>query len=92
MSIRAIEGIDIKRKSDPNKIPRLDPYIKFKLGIGEKWPWKQTETIRKQDNNPKFNNQIIAFDVMEPEGYIFGGDLQMIIELWNKSSFKVNYF
>merc|ERR1711871_1256177 len=32
MSIRCMSGANIKRKSDPNKVPRLDPYIKFKLG------------------------------------------------------------
>jgi hypothetical protein len=87
-SVRCIEGIDIKRKSDPNKIPRTDPYLKVKLGVAEKWPWKQSQTIRKQDNFPKFNNEIISFDVMDPVAYIFGGDIQMLIELWNKGSFK----
>jgi len=87
-SIRCIEGIDIKRKSDPNKIPRTDPYIKFKMGIAEKWPWKQTEVVRKQDNHPSFNNEIISFDIIDPGAYIFGTDLQLVIELWNKGSFK----
>jgi hypothetical protein len=87
-SVRCIEGIDIKRKSDPNKIPRTDPYLKFKLGVAEKWPWKQSQTIRKQDNFPKFNNEVISFDAMDPVAYIFGGDIQMLIELWNKGSFK----
>jgi hypothetical protein len=87
-SVRCIAGIDIKRKSDPNKIPRLDPFIKFKLGSAEKLPWKLTQTIRKQDNNPVFNNEIISFDVLDPAAYIYGNELQLYIELWNKSSFK----
>jgi len=88
LSIRCIEGFDIKRKDDPDKIPRNDPFIKFRLGVAERHPWKQTETQRKQDQNPKFRDELIFFDVTDPAQYVFQEDLQLCIELWNKSSTK----
>lgn len=88
LSIRCIRGIDIKRKSDPNKIPRLDPYIRMKLGAAEKFPYQNTKVKRKQDNFPDFENEIISFDVMDPSLFVFGEDIIVTIEIWNKSTFK----
>jgi hypothetical protein len=86
LTIRCIEGHDIRRKDDPDKVPRNDPFIKFRLGAAERHPWKVTETQRKQDSNPKFNNELIFFDVTDPGQYVFEEDLQLCIELWNKST------
>jgi len=88
LSIRCIEGFDIRRKDDPDKVPRNDPFIKFRLGVAERHPWKQTETQRKQDANPKFHDELIFFDVTDPAQYVFQEDMQLCIELWNKSSTK----
>ena len=88
LSIRCIEGHDIRRKDDPDKVPRNDPYIKFRLGAAERHPWKITETQRKQDSNPKFQDELIFFDVTDPAQYVFQEDLQLCIELWNKSTTK----
>lgn len=88
LSIRCIEGHDIRRKDDPEKVPRNDPYLRFRLGAAERHPWKMTETQRKQDSNPKFNNELIYFDVTDPGQFVFQEDLQLCIELWNKSVTK----
>ena len=87
--IKCIKGEDIKRKSDPNKIPRIDPYIKFKLGISERFPWKETKARRKLDNYPSFDDEIVSFDVIDPASFIYGGDVQLHIELYHKSTLKV---
>lgn len=88
LSIRCIEGHDIRRKDDPDKNPRNDPFVRFRLGAAERHPWKNTETQRKQGSNPKFNNELIFFDVTDPGQYVFQEDLQLCIELWNKSVTK----
>jgi Ca2+-dependent lipid-binding protein len=88
LSIRCIEGHDIRRKDDPDRNPRNDPFIKFRLGAAERHPWKITEVQRKQDSNPKFNDELIFFDVTDPAQYVFQEDLQLCIELWNKSTTK----
>jgi hypothetical protein len=85
LSIKCIEGLDIRRKDDQDKIPRNDPFLKFRLGVAERLPWKTTETKRKQDSNPKFDNEIIFFDVVDPLQFIFQEDVQLCIELWNNS-------
>ena len=87
--IKCISGEDIKRKSDPNKIPRIDPYIKFKLGVSERLPWKETKAKRKLDNYPNFEGELISFDVIDPASFIYGGDVQLHIELYHKSTLKV---
>lgn len=87
-SIRCIEGIDIKRKNDPNKIPRLDPYLKFKIGAAEKHPYKTTATKRKQDNMPKFDDEVVFFDILDPKQFVFNEDIVLSIEIYNKSTFK----
>lgn len=85
LSIKCIEGIDIRRKDDQDRFPRNDPFLKFRLGVAERLPWKTTETKRKQDANPKFDNEIVFFDIVDPLQYIFQEDVQLCIELWNNS-------
>jgi len=83
--IKCIEGIDIRRKDDLDKIPRNDSFIKFRLGVAERHPWKTSSVQRKQDSNPQFKDEIISFDITDPAQYVFQEDLQLCIELWNKS-------
>jgi Ca2+-binding EF-hand superfamily protein len=88
LSVRCIEGIEIKKKNDPNPKPRTDPFIKFKLGAAERHPWKQTKVAHKQDNFPKFGGEVIYFDVVEPLNFVFKEDLAIQIECLNKSAMK----
>ena len=82
--IKCIEGIEIRRKDDQDRVPRNDPFIKFRLGAAERHPWKSTQPKRKQDSHPKFDDEIISFDMLDPVQYIFQEDVQLCIELWNK--------
>lgn len=88
LSIRCIEGIDIRRKEDKDRVPRNDPFIKFRLGAGERHPWKATQVQRKQNANPTFDNEIIYFDLVDPKQFVLNDDVQLCIELWNKSTSK----
>lgn len=88
LNIIAIEGYNLRRRTDKSKNPRIDPYIKFRLGAADKWPWKETEVKRKQDTNPNFEDDLISFDVVNPVQYIFQEDLSLTIEVWNKGTFK----
>ena len=88
LNIIAIEGYNLRRRTDKSKNPRIDPYIKFRLGAADKWPWKETEVKRKQDTNPNFEDDLISFDVVNPAQYIFQEDLSLTIEVWNKGTFK----
>ena len=88
LSIRCIAGINVRRKDEVNKVPKQDPFLKFKLGAAERHPWKSTEVQRKTDDNPDFQNEIVFFDVLEPRDFMFNGDLQLTIECWNKGTFK----
>jgi len=88
LNIIAIEGYNMKRRTDKSRNPRTDPFIKFRLGAADKWPWKETEVKRKQDTNPNFEDDLISFDVVNPAQYIFQEDLSLTIEVWNKGTFK----
>jgi hypothetical protein len=82
--IKCIEGLEIRRKDDQDRIPRNDPFIKFRLGAAERHPWKSTQPKRKQDSHPIFDDEIVSFDMLDPAQYIFQEDVQLCIELWNK--------
>lgn len=88
LSIRCIEGVDIRRKDDKDRVPRNDPFIKFRLGAAERHPWKSTQVKRKQNANPQFDNEVVYFDITDPKQFIFNEDVQLCIELWNKSTSK----
>jgi hypothetical protein len=88
LSIRCIEGIDVKRQGDTAKEPRLDPWIKFKLGSSDRHPFVSTEVKRKQTTMPQFEDEIIYFNVADPGQYVFQEDLQLTIQLWNSSTLK----
>lgn len=88
LSIKVVEGYEIRRKDDLDRNPRNDPYLKFRLGAAERHPWKTSTVKRKQDTNPQFDDEIIFFDVLDPGQYIFQEDMQLVIELWNKSTMK----
>lgn len=85
LQIKCIEGIDIRRKDDLDKIPRNDPFIRFRLGVAERHPWKNSAVQRKQDSNPHFGDEVISFDITDPAQFVYQEDLQLCIELWNKS-------
>jgi len=86
ISIRCIEGYDIRRKDDKDPNARIDPFIKFRLGAAERHPWKNTMVKRKQDSNPKFDDELVYFDVTDPAQFVFNEDVQLCIELWTKST------
>mmetsp|Transcript_16218 Transcript_16218/g.22145 ORF Transcript_16218/g.22145 Transcript_16218/m.22145 type:complete len:1209 (-) Transcript_16218:67-3693(-) len=88
LSIKCIEGFEIKKKDEKDPNARIDPFLKFRLGVAERHPWKRTETRRKQNANPKFENEIVFFDITDPGQFIFQEDMQICIELWNKSTLK----
>lgn len=88
LSIKCIEGTGIRRKNDNNTFARTDPFIKFRLGAADKHPWKFTETRRKQTDNPQFEDEIVFFNILDPRKFVFREDLQLIIEVWNKSTLK----
>jgi len=88
LSIRCIAGIDVRRKDDLNKVPRTDPYLRFKLGAAERHSWATTQIKRKQDGHPRFDDEIVHFDVLDPIKYVMNEDLHLVIELWNKSTLK----
>lgn len=85
-SIRCIEGIDISRPY--STASRLDPFIKFKLGAADRLPWKETQIKRKQDSNPNFENELVAFDIVETSLYLHNNDILLYAELWNNSTTK----
>ena len=86
LSMKCIEGYEIRKKDEKDVNARLDPFIKFRLGVAERHPWKRTATKRKQNSNPKFDNEIVFFDITDPSQYVFQEDVQVCIEVWNKSS------
>lgn len=40
-------------------------------GIAERHPWKKTETKRKQTSTPKFEDEIVFFNITDPGQFIF---------------------
>lgn len=88
LTIRCIGGMNVRRKDEVNKVPKQDPFLKFKLGAAERFPYKSTEVQRKTDENPDFQNEIVSFDVLDPREFLFNGDIQLTIECWNKGTFK----
>jgi len=88
LSIRCISGVNIRRKDEVNKIPKQDPFLKFKLGAAERHPWKATTVRRKQTDEPDFENEVVFFDITDPQNFVFNSDLQLNIECWNKGTFK----
>jgi len=88
LSIRCVGGTGIRRRDDNAKVPRTDPYVKFKLGVAERHPWKTTQVYRKQTDEPSFENELISFDILEPGQFIFNNDITLMIEVMNKGTFK----
>ena len=88
LSIRCIGGMNVRRKDEVNKVPKQDPFLKLKLGAAERHPSKSTQVQRKTDDNPDFHNEIVYFDIIDPQTFMFNGDMQLSIECWNKGTFK----
>ena len=88
LNVTCLQGIGLKKKEDKSKNPRVDPYIRFKLGAADKWPWKQTTVRRKQETNADFGEELVSFDVVKPSQFIYQEDIQLCIEVWNKGTFK----
>ena len=87
-SIKVKEATDIRKKGDTSKAPKTDVFVRFKLGIAERHPYKSSKVKRKQGLNPKFDNEIVSFDVTDPGQYVFKEDMQLIIEVMSKGVYK----
>lgn len=88
LNVTCLNGIGLKKREDKSKNPRVDPYIRFKLGAADKWPWKVTTVQRKQESNADFAEELVSFDVVKPSQFIYQEDIQLVIEVWNKGTFK----
>lgn len=86
LSMKCVEGFEMRKRDEKDPNARIDPFIRFRLGVAERHPWKRTETKRKQNANPKFGNEIVFFDVIDPAQFVFQEDVQLCIELWNKGT------
>ena len=87
-SITCIEGFDFY-KSDVAvqknvRSSRIDPYIKFRVGLSDRHSSKATRTQKRQDENPKFENEVVSFDILSATEYVCNRDIQLVIEVWNK--------
>lgn len=63
LSIKCIEGINIHQTGDVQHYYKSDVSVRFRLGAAEKHQWKSTKIFPKQTVNPKFDDEIIHFDV-----------------------------
>lgn len=88
LSIRCIKGIDIRKRDDRSKSSRIDPYIQFRVGNADRFPWKRTKTKRKQDSAPEFEDEIVSFDILDPTPYVFNEEIEMSIQVMNKSTLR----
>jgi len=55
-SIKCIEGLDIHRRNDTDRIPRNDPFLKFKLGANGETTKKLIENNNNNNNNTNLDN------------------------------------
>ena len=44
----------------------VDPFVKLRLGASEVFESKKSAVVRKAGDNPKFNRELISFDVVDP--------------------------
>jgi hypothetical protein len=40
--------------------------------------------MRRSDDNPDFEDELMCFDILDPYQYVMDGDVQLVIEVWNK--------
>ncbi len=45
--------------------------VQLMAGVAERHPWKKTETKRKQTSTPKFEDEIVFFNITDPGQFIF---------------------
>lgn len=58
----------------------------MKIGAAERHPWKATSVKRKQDSNPKFDNEIVYFDLVDPRQFVLEEDISLAVQLWHKGN------
>lgn len=89
LSVRLVEGSGLMHKT--NKAP-IDPFIKLRVGASDKFEFKRSATIRKAPETVSFNNEIIAFDLINPNDYSIQGDIQLVGEVWSSGVFDDKLF
>jgi len=76
--ITCVSGEEMRKKNETGKAgQRIDPYIKIRLGEGERHPFYNTQPVRKQGKDPEFNDEVLTFDIKDPFDYVLHGDLKV---------------
>jgi hypothetical protein len=45
----------------------IDPFVMIRVGAAERFESKKSAVLRKTNDSPKFNNEIISFDLLDPQ-------------------------
>jgi len=76
--ITCVSGEEMRKKNETGKAgQRINPYIKIRLGEGERHPFYNTQPVRKQGKDPEFNDEVLTFDIKDPFDFVLHGDLKV---------------
>lgn len=85
LSLKCIDGIDIRRKGDTQYFYKNDVYCRFKLGATDRHSWKSTNVIHNANETPIFDSEVIVFDVLDVKDFILDNDLLLLIEVFHQN-------
>jgi hypothetical protein len=85
LSVRLIEGSGFIKEGSRTSI---DPFVTLRVGSSDKFETKKSDILRRVSENPKFNNEVISFDLFNPVEYIIQDDIQLVVEVWSSGTFE----
>ena len=88
LSIKCIRATDIRRRGQIHEgTIVLNPCLRFTLGPTSSKPLQSTSRTQHETNeSPSFQDEILSFDVQNPNDYISNGnDVRLKIELLNEN-------
>ncbi|KAH8070955.1 Ca2-binding protein [Aureococcus anophagefferens] len=88
LKIRCIEALNIHRHGSKAEKTKIDAFLRFTLGKHKKAPRKKTKIQRRSNHHPKFEDEEIRFDMIDPTDFITKGDIDLTIELFDQNAWS----
>lgn len=87
LTIKLIQGHNIRKAGQAAGRTKVDACVSVRLGKHKKAPRLKSRVIKKANEQPNFNGEILAFDVLDVAEFVQGGDITLTLELLDENTF-----
>lgn len=88
LTLKLLQGHNIRKAGQSAGKTKVDACVTAQLGKHKKAPRFKSRVIKKANEQPNFNGEVITFDVLNVAEFVQGGDIIVTLELLDENTFS----